>query len=49
VVRFGLPPLYVRFVDVWDSVERLATPRCRTAQTGQALMIRSLVPFDVVT
>jgi len=25
VLRFGLAPLYVRFVDVWDAVERLAT------------------------
>ncbi|MBM3567136.1 MAG: kynureninase [Alphaproteobacteria bacterium] len=22
IVRFGLPPLYLRFVDVWDAVER---------------------------
>jgi len=22
--RFGLAPLYTRFVDVWDAVERLA-------------------------
>jgi kynureninase len=24
-IRFGLPPLYTRFVDVWDAVERLVT------------------------
>lgn len=24
VVRFGLPPLYTRFVDVWDAVDRTA-------------------------
>jgi kynureninase len=23
-IRFGLPPLYTRFVDVWDAVDRLA-------------------------
>ena len=25
VLRFGLTPLYVRFVDVWDAVERLVS------------------------
>jgi kynureninase len=24
-IRFGLPPLYTRFADVWDAVERLVT------------------------
>jgi kynureninase len=24
-IRFGLPPLYTRFVDVWDAVDRTAT------------------------
>ena len=24
VVRLGFPPLYSRFVDVWDAVDRLA-------------------------
>jgi kynureninase len=24
IVRFGLPPTYVRFVDVWDAIERIA-------------------------
>jgi kynureninase len=24
-IRFGLPPLYTRFVDVWDAIERLVT------------------------
>jgi kynureninase len=23
-IRFGLPPLYTRFVDVWDAFDRLA-------------------------
>jgi kynureninase len=23
IVRLGLPPLYLRFVDVWDAVDRL--------------------------
>ncbi|MBI4477268.1 MAG: hypothetical protein HY654_08855 [Acidobacteria bacterium] len=23
ILRFGFPPLYTRFVDVWDAVERL--------------------------
>jgi kynureninase len=23
-IRFGFPPLYTRFVDVWDAVDRLA-------------------------
>jgi kynureninase len=23
IIRFGFPPLYTRFVDVWDAVERL--------------------------
>ena len=25
IIRFGFPPLYTRFVDVWDAVERLAS------------------------
>ena len=24
ILRFGLTPLYTRFVDVWDAVDRLA-------------------------
>jgi len=23
-IRFGLPPLYTRYTDVWDAVDRLA-------------------------
>ena len=23
-IRLGLPPLYTRFVDVWDAIDRLA-------------------------
>jgi kynureninase len=25
ILRFGFTPLYTRFVDVWDAVDRLAT------------------------
>ena len=25
ILRFGVVPLYTRFVDVWDAVERLGT------------------------
>ena len=30
ILRFGFTPLYVRFVDVWDAVDRL----CKILQTG---------------
>ncbi len=34
-IRLGFPPLYTRFVDVWDAVERLA----RLVETGEYLEV----------
>src|SRR5262245_54233228 len=37
-VRLGFPPLYSRFVDVWDAVDRLA----RLVETGEYLEVEAL-------
>ena len=34
-IRFGLPPLYTRFVDVWDAVDRL----CSLVERGEHRLI----------
>ena len=38
-IRFGLPPLYTRFVDVWDAVDRLR----RLVEAGEQLGVDTAV------
>ena len=33
ILRFGLGPLYLRYVDLWDAVDG-ASPRCSTRRRG---------------
>ena len=37
-IRFGFAPLYSRFVDVWDAVDRLA----RLLETGEYREVEAL-------
>ena len=43
VVRFGLPPSYVRFVDVWDAVEVLRAIMAQDAWREPRFAVRSAV------
>ena len=43
ILRFGFTPLYTRFVDVWDAVERLAGIMATGAWRDPAFAVRRVV------
>ncbi len=43
VVRFGLPPLYVRHIDVWEAVDRMAEVMASGAWESERYKVRTKV------
>jgi kynureninase len=43
VIRFGLAPLYTRYVDMWDAVERLATVMQQQTWRAERFRVRAAV------
>jgi kynureninase len=43
VIRFGLAPLYTRYVDIWDAVERLATVMQQQTWRAERFRVRAAV------